>query len=55
LQLPYTTLKEPDDQPFFIVEAIGEKHSAFVLDRETREILFMGDEAAALGRLASLP
>jgi len=54
-KLPYTALRDPDGQPFFIRDSIGEKHTGYVLERETRKILYLGDEAGALGKLASLP
>ena len=55
IKIPYTSFRDPDGQPFFIFDNIGEKHTGFVLERETRKILFKGDEAGALGKLESLP
>lgn len=55
VKIPYSSFRDPDDKPFYIVDSIGEKHTGFVLDRATRKILFKGDEAAALGKLAALP
>jgi len=55
LKIPYSAFRDPDDKPFFIVENIGGKHSGFVLERETRKILYKGDEAAAIGKLETLP
>lgn len=55
IKIPYSSFRDPDDKPFFIVDAIGEKHTGFVLERETRKILFKGDEAAAIGKLETLP
>ncbi len=55
VKIPYSAFRDPDGKPFFIVEAIGEKHTGIVLERATRKILFVGTEAAALGHLASLP
>ncbi len=55
VKIPYTSFRDPDDKPFFIAESIGEKHTGFILERATRKILFKGDEAAALGKLETLP
>jgi len=54
-KIPYTSFRDPDDKSFYIVDTIGAKHSGWVLERETRKIIFKGDEAAALGKLAALP
>ena len=55
IKVPYSAFRDPDDKPFFIFDNIGEKHTGFLLERATRKILFKGDEAATLGKLASLP
>ena len=55
IKIPYSAFRDPDGQPFFIFDTIGEKHTGYVLERETRKILFKGDEAAAIGKLQSLP
>ena len=55
LKIPYSAFRDPDDKPFYIVDAIGQKHTGILLDRATRKILFVGDEAGALGKLESLP
>ncbi len=55
MKVPYTAFRDPDDKPFYIVDSIGEKHTAFLLERDTRKIIFKGDEAAAVGTLETLP
>jgi hypothetical protein len=55
VQIPYSAFRDPDGSPFFIADNIGAKHTGFVLDRETRKILYKGDELAALGKVETLP
>lgn len=55
MKVPYSAFRDPDGKPFYIAESIGEKHTGILLERETRKIIFKGDEAAALGKLATLP
>lgn len=55
VKIPYSAFRDPDGQPFFIFKTVGEKHTGIILERATRKILFVGDEAGALGHLASLP
>lgn len=55
VKIPYSSFRDPDGKPFYIAESIGEKHTGILLERETRKIIFKGDEAAAIGKLATLP
>lgn len=52
---PYTIFKDPDGKPFFIVDTIAEKHAGFILERETRKIVYKGDEKTALAKVETLP